>query len=183
MNAEALHGLPVVSIDDGAVVGHIDALFFEPQQRRLAVLELIAAGQRARIPFTAVHHIGSDAVTIPAVGVVQWLNPMSIAPEQVGLFSLGELMKLKVLDEAGTFLGSIRSVAIDPEDGRISQVQAHHGGVLGIGGTTHTIAGEQMHSASTELLVVTLPKESTPDEPSGMGDDPGHEVRHDRRQR
>ncbi len=154
MKAEALQGLPVVSIADSTVVGHVDALFFEPQQRRLAVLELSAAGQRARIPVAAVHHIGADAVTIPVAAAVQWLNPLSIPPAQAGLLSLGELTKLKVLDEAGTFLGSVKSVEIDPEDGRISQVQAHHGGVLGIGGTTHTIAGAQIRSASADLMVV-----------------------------
>lgn len=182
MKVEVLQGLPVVSIADGTVVGHVDALYFEPQQRRLGVLELTAAGQRARIPFAAVHHIGPDAVTIPAVAAVQWLNPTSIPPAQAGLLSLGELMKLRVLDEAGTFLGSIRSVEIDPEDGRISQVQAHHGGVLGIGGTTHTIAGEQIRSASSELMVVALPEKPAPDQSSGAGAEE-HEVGHERGER
>ena len=182
MKAEALQGLPVVSIADSTVVGHVDALFFEPQQRRLAVLELVAAGQRARIPVAAVHHIGPDAVTIPAIAVVQWLNPTSIPPEQAGLLGLGELTKLRVLDEAGTFLGSIKSVEVDPGDGRISQVHVHQGGVLGLGGTTHTIAGEQVRSASRELMVVALPEEPAPD-PSPGGGVAGHHVGHERGER
>ena len=166
MKAEALHGLPVVSIADGAVVGHLDALYFEPRERRVAVLELVAAGQRARIPFAAVHQVGADAVTIPDVAVVQWLNPTSLPAQQAGLLRLEELVKLRVLDEAGTFLGTVSGLDIDPADGRISEVRAHQGGVLGLGGTTHTIPGEQIRSASHELLVVAVPADPSPDVPA-----------------
>ena len=171
MKAETLHGLPVVSIADGTVVGHVDALYFEPPQRRLALLELTAAGQRARIPFATVHHIGSDAVTIPAIAAVEWLNPTSIPPEQAGLLSLSELVKLPVVDEAGTALGKVTGVAIDPEDGSISEVRVHQGGVLGIGGTTHTIAGAKIRSASAELMVVAAADAPPPPAPDTARED------------
>ena len=165
MKAETLHGLPVVSIADGTVVGHVEALYFDPRQRRLALLELTAAGQRARIPFATVHHVGSDAVTIPAVTVVEWLNPTSISPEQVGLLALGELVKLPVVDETGTALGKVTGVAIDPDDGSISEVRVHQGGVLGIGGTTHTLAGAKIRSASADLMVVATEEAPPPAAP------------------
>ena len=171
MKAEALHGLPVVSIADGAVVGHVDALYFEPRERRVAVLELVAAGQRARVPFAAVHHVGADAVTIPDIAIVQWLNPTSIGAERAGLLRLEELAKLRVLDEAGTFLGTVSGVEVDPETGDISEVRAHQGGVLGIGGTTHTIPGEQIRSASAELLVVAVREAAAPDHPPPGADE------------
>jgi len=166
MNVEALLGLAVVSIDESTVVGHVDALFFEPRQRRLALLEIVAAGQRARIPVAAVHHLGTDAVTVPAAGVVQWLNPTSIPAEQAGLLRLEELVKLTVVDEAGTVLGKVSSIALDPEDGTISEVRVHQGGVLGLGGTTHTISGEQIRSASAELMVVAAQAPPAPERPA-----------------
>lgn len=177
MKAEALHGLPVVSIADGTVVGHVDTVFFEPRERRIALLEISAAGQRARIPFATVHHIGADAVTIPDSTVVHWLNPTSIPAEQAGLLRLEAVAKLRVLDEGGTFLGTVSSVEVDPEDGRISAVQSHHGGVLGLGGTTHTIVGEQLRSASADLLVVAVADEPTPDRPPRATDAGGGERR------
>ena len=124
MNAETLKGRAVVSIADSTIVGHVDDLLFDPQHPRLAALHLAAAGQAAVVPFATVHRIGPDAVTIPSADVVHWATPTS---SLAGLLRLGELVKLKVVDEAGTFLGTVKSVALDPEDGAISEVQAHQG--------------------------------------------------------
>jgi len=64
------------------------------------------------------------------------------------------VMKLKVVDEAGTYLGTIAAIEIDGERGAITQMSASKDGMLGIGGTTATIDTGMIGSVGPELVMV-----------------------------
>lgn len=88
------------------------------------------------------------------------------APE--GLVELGKLTGLKVVDTAGSLLGMVKRIEIDPADGRILTLETHQGGLLGIGGTTSIIAAGAVQGIGPEMLTVTgvLPdpsSQATPD--------------------
>jgi sporulation protein YlmC with PRC-barrel domain len=153
MNAGRISGMAVISIASGARLGRVEDLAFDPQQLRVAALRVSADGQHALIPFAHVHTIGSDAVTVPSDDVTQWGTPEGSLTTLPGL---GDLRKLKVVDEAGTLLGTVRDVEIDPQDGRITQVATHAGGVLGIGGTTRTIAVQEIRSVGADVMMVAV---------------------------
>jgi sporulation protein YlmC with PRC-barrel domain len=70
------------------------------------------------------------------------------------LRDLDALGKLKIVDQAGTFLGTLRHVEIDPASGAITQLTAHTGGMLGLGGTTTTIDARSIVTVGPELLTV-----------------------------
>jgi sporulation protein YlmC with PRC-barrel domain len=153
MNAETIKGLAVVSISTGARLGRVEDVVFDPQALRVAALRVSAAGQQALIPFDKVRALGSDAVTVPNDDVTQWDKPEGPLATMMGL---DDLAKCKVVDEAGTLVGTIGAVEIDPQDGRITQLQARQGGVLGIGRTTETIAASEISSIGPDIVVIAV---------------------------
>ena len=160
MKADTLKGMAVVSIEDGAKLGRITDVLFDTRPPHVAALRVAADNQHALIPFGQVHSLGRDAVTVPSRAVAQW----AAARAGERLPNLRDLGKLRVVDEAGTFLGTPRDVEIGPDDGCITQLQVHRGGVLGMGGESHTITAADIISLGDEVLVVRR------DRPSAVAD-------------
>ncbi len=151
MKAEAIKKLAVVSIDNGAKLGNVDDLIFDPKGLRIAGLRISANRQEAVLPFDQIRSVGVDAVTIPSHEMARW----GVADSQfTGLPRLDDFKKLKVVDEAGTFLGTVHDIDITPEDGRIASIEIRRGGVLGIGGETHVINAREITSVGDEVIVV-----------------------------
>jgi sporulation protein YlmC with PRC-barrel domain len=71
------------------------------------------------------------------------------------LVSLDHLTSLKVVDDAGTLVGTISSITIEPTTGHVVDVAVHRGGVFGLGGTTTRITVAEILSVGPELLTVT----------------------------
>ena len=151
MKASAIKGMSVVSIADGTKLGSIDDVVFDTGQLRVAALQVSADRQHALIPFDRVRSIGSDAVMVPSADVPQWAGPPNPAAGQCRLDELG---KMKVVNEGGTLLGTVSGVEIEPQDGQVTELQVHKGGVLGIGGTSHTIAAKDVISSSGDVITV-----------------------------
>lgn len=157
MKAKDLKGIAVVSLADAAKLGRVEDLLFDTTQLQVAALELSESGQRAMIPFAEVRAIGRDAVTIASSQVTQTAsagNPLT------GLHRLEQFTKLKVVDEAGTLLGTISDFEFDPRTGQLSQLEVHRGGVLGLGGTTFHIPRQAIRSVGADMIVVTPPNSS-----------------------
>lgn len=151
MNANAIKGMTVVSIADGDRLGVVDEVLIDTGSRRIGALRITADGHQALIPFDQLRSIGSDAVMVATNQVAQWVG----APNELGaLATLGDLGKSKVVDEAGTFLGVVHDVEVDPQDGRITQLQVHKGGILGMGGETATVTAEDIITIGADLLTV-----------------------------
>src|SRR5947209_20241604 len=136
MKLEDFKTLAVVSIDDGAKLGYVEDLLFDTKDRRVKALRVKEDGVHALVPLSDVRSIGSDAVTVQSRAVAR---SAAAENELASLPGVEQLKKLKVVDEAGTYLGTVREVDVDPSDGRIARIEAHERGVLGIGGTTTTI--------------------------------------------
>ncbi|MGH2600694.1 MAG: MurT ligase domain-containing protein, partial [Dehalococcoidia bacterium] len=154
MKAESIKGMAVVSVADGAKLGRVDDLIFDPAERRMVALRIDADKQHAVIPLEQIKSIGSDAITVPAREVAQWpdaSSPLNTFPR------LGAIERLKVVDEAGTFLGEVANVEVDPATGAITGLAAHKGGILGIGRTEHTLTGDEILSIGDEVMVVRMP--------------------------
>ena len=75
---------------------------------------------------------------------------------------LGDFKKLKVVDESGTFLGTISAVELDPAGGRLDGLSAHKGGLLGLGGTTTTIDVANVRGVGPEVLTIAETGDDVP---------------------
>jgi uncharacterized protein YrrD len=152
MNAAAIKGRAVISIPTGGRLGRVDEVLFDHTSLRLAAFRVTADGQHALIPFTQVKSLGTDAVMVPADDVAQWMTTAAAAAE--GLVSLDALMHYKVVDTAGTFLGTPRAVELEPTDGRLQALAIHKGGLLGLGGETTTVSGSEIASLGADVIGV-----------------------------
>ena len=141
MKTSDIKGMAVVSIDGGVKLGQIEDVLIDPGTFKVAAFRIAADKQKALVPFDQVKSIGTDAVTVQSNDVTQWIKPESESTHLPGLDQIG---KLKVVNEAGTLLGTVHTVEIDAQGGAITQVQTHKGGVLGIGGSTYTIPSKQI---------------------------------------
>ena len=66
--AKTLLNLPIISLSDGRVVGHIRDVIFDPQSARIAGFLVREAGwllDALVVPSDRVRSLGRDAVTVP----------------------------------------------------------------------------------------------------------------------
>lgn len=152
MEAKTLKGMAVVSLQEGTKLGRVEQPLFDVASRRLGALEVSGDAGTFIIPFAQIKHIGSDAITVASNQVTQTPSTGSaLGP----LLALDELEKLKVVDRAGTLLGFINELDLDPESGQVTRLTTHTGGVLGMGGTTTPIDAASILVVGSELLTVT----------------------------
>src|SRR5688500_13152321 len=64
MDAKALNGMAVVSLEEGTKLGAIEQPLFDMATRQLGALEVAGDAGRFVVPFDQIRQIGSDAVTV-----------------------------------------------------------------------------------------------------------------------
>ncbi len=155
MNVDSFKQLPVVSIETGAKLGYLADLLFDTAPLRVAALRVKAEGQAFLVPWDTVKTVGPDAVMVPddaSAHTTSAESSLSALPDSAALRTL------KVVDEGGTFIGTVKELDIDPGSGAVTQLEAHTGGMLGMGGTTTTIAAADIRSIGDEVLLTAVPR-------------------------
>jgi uncharacterized protein YrrD len=151
MQSAEIMGKTVLSTTSGARVGQLAEVLFDPASLVLAALRISAHGQRAIVSFDQVHSIGRDAVMVASDDVAQWITTSTVAE---GLVTVDDLKHHKVVDDAGTLLGTPRVIAVEPQTGRLHHLEVHRGGMLGMGGQTTTVPGSDVTGVGTDVIVV-----------------------------
>ena len=139
MKGKELKGKKVGSIKDGAKLGQVDDVLPDTEELRIAALH-VKGQEEALVPFEKVASAGSDVITVPNSAAAQRPNAQDEAEH---LASLGEVTKLKVIDEEGTFLGVVQSVEVDPQTGAILEMRTQKATAMGLGRESHTIAASE----------------------------------------
>jgi sporulation protein YlmC with PRC-barrel domain len=153
MNATEIKGKAVISVTTAARLGRVEEVLLDPSSLAIAAFRVVAEGQQALIPFDQVQSLGSDAVMVPAADVAQWITTSTAAE---GLISFDALKRYKVVDDAGTLLGTPQALKLDPSDGRLQRLEIHKGGVLGMGGESATVSGSDIASVGADVIVVRV---------------------------
>ncbi len=148
MDVKEIVDKAVVSIAEGAKLGYVRNVFFDPNGRRLTALEIQRDGERIVIPFQQINNFGTDAITVEQSQLVATITQ----PDWV---AYDELKQRKVVDATGTLLGKIERVQIEPASGAIQALTVHEGGILGLGGTTRTVPSDAIRGVGAELITVT----------------------------
>ena len=123
-------GMPVISLEEGQQIGTIRGLVVSPALKKVAALIIEQKGwfrEQKFIPFSKVHNIGDDAVTIDRVSRVEKGS------------SLPEILKLikervhingsRMLTESGASLGTADEYYIDLQTGDIVGLEFSGGSV------------------------------------------------------
>lgn len=159
MDVSKLHDMAIVSIVDGARLGRIKDVLFDTSAGRAVALRAEHGGQTFLVPLDQVKNIGADAVTVENSTVTQAVaknGPYSALP------GIKRLKALKVVNTAGDFLGTPATIEIDPSSGRLQGLTVHKGGILGLGGTTLSIAPEDIRGIGAELITVQAEPSAPP---------------------
>ena len=151
MNGASLKSMAIVSVTEGSRLGRVDDLLIDTAKRQVVALQASDQGRRFIVPFPLVQNIGKDAITVESSQVTQVEGQ---GGQAAGVLRLDEFLKLKVVDDSGTFLGTVSQVSIEPANGQLISLDAHKGGLLGLGGTTTTVAAEQLRAIGAEIVTV-----------------------------
>jgi sporulation protein YlmC with PRC-barrel domain len=151
MNTGKLKGIAVVSLSEGAKLGQVEAPLFDSTSLQLRAFQVKGDGQTFIVPLDLVRSIGTDAVIVESCQATQ--TP-SKGGEFGNLVELSVLKQLKVVDAAGTFLGTLHDLELDPITGRALSIVVHKGGMLGLGGETTTIEKADIRSVGGYLITV-----------------------------
>ena len=152
MNATDLKDMVVVSLQEGTKLGRVAEPLFDLATRQLGAFQIKGDDGTFILPFAAIQHIGVDAITVTSSQVTQTPAPDGVTN---ALLDLRALQKLKIVDQAGTFLGTLSDVEVDPLNGQITMLTAHKGGLLGKGGTTTLLESTAIVMVGPQLLTVT----------------------------
>ncbi len=151
MDAHTLKGMAIVSIQEGTRLGYVEQPLLDLTARRVAALQVRSESGTFIVRFDEVQSVGADAITVASSAATHIPSTGGGADE---LRDLDEVGTLKVVDHAGRFLGTVSHVEIDPANGEITRLEAHKGGMLGMGGTTTPIDTRAIVSVGSELLTV-----------------------------
>jgi sporulation protein YlmC with PRC-barrel domain len=151
MNTDKLKGMAVVSLAEGAKLGQVDAPLFDAATLHLRAFQVTGDGQTFIVPLDQVRTIGTDAVMVESSQATQ----TAVKGGEFGsLVPFSTLKQLKVVDAAGTFVGTLHDLELEPTTGRALRIVVHKGGLFGLGGETTTIEAAAIRSVGGELITV-----------------------------
>jgi sporulation protein YlmC with PRC-barrel domain len=111
-------GHKVVDTSSAATVGKVRAFLVEPTTRRIVALRLRKADTGQVLRWRDITGFGTEAVTIPEVGVIT--DPDAELEALSG--KAHALLKKRVLTTGGNELGTVRDVEFDPESGALTTI-------------------------------------------------------------
>jgi uncharacterized protein YrrD len=117
MSTKLTKGTDVISLADGAELGTIEHIFLDPERKRVVAFSFKSGGKLFGgkainlVDVTDVHAIGPDAVTITDASVVHC--EMAVGDRCNGLLELDDLLKRKVMTDAGEEVGHIAAIHFD----------------------------------------------------------------------
>ena len=156
MKVSRLKDMPVVSMADGAQFGVVKELLFDTSDFRLTALLLRADSGESTLPFGSIHSIGSDAIIVESAGDTAGAKGQAVLDTAR---DLEDLMGLSAVNGEGTLLGKVKDLEIGEQDGRLTKLEVHRGGVLGIGGTSVTVPPSAIRSIGPKLITVDMPSD------------------------
>jgi uncharacterized protein YrrD len=149
MDAAALRGREIVSVQEAHKLGKVREVLFETQPLRVAALKASGDDGEFIIALGHISRFGPDAVMVESPSVREIAREARESER-----TLEELTHLKVVDEDGQGLGTVRSIEFDPENGEVLRLTSGEGGMLGMGGMTATIRAAGIRGVGTDLLTV-----------------------------
>jgi sporulation protein YlmC with PRC-barrel domain len=139
---------------DGVQIGRVTDVLFDTTDLRVAALVLATSGGQSVLPFSSVHRIGADAVTVETASAAQPATPTTAGS---ALRHLSDMMGLTIVNGEGTYLGDVREVLIDEVVGGIIELEAHRGGMLGMGGTSVRVLASDIRGIGPDLVTANMP--------------------------
>ncbi len=125
--------LPIVSLSEGQHIGYVKSLVIDSQSKSLAALVIDPKGffkDQRIIPYAKVVSVGDDAITIDKGAYVE---KSASLPEILNLIKEKlSVIGTRVITQNGKTLGVVEEYFIDPENGKITQIEISGGKIEGL---------------------------------------------------
>ncbi len=157
MTTKLVKGTPVVSLADGARLGTIDHVYFDPE--RLTVVGftfhqgggLFGGGCSGLVDISDVHSFGPDAVMVDDVSVVR--SELAVDATDRHLLDLDSLLNRTVMTVNGTVVGRVTAVQFGDSSHGLTALD-----VVGEGSNDHgSIPASEIQTIGPELIIVADP--------------------------
>jgi len=157
MTTKLVKGTPVVSLADGATLGAIDRVYFDP--KRMAVVGftfhqrggLFGGGASGLVDMSDVHSFGADAVTVSDVSVVR----SELAVEAFGgeYLELETLLKRAVMTQGGTLVGHVAAIQFNDSTHSLTALD-----VIGEGSDKPVrIPASEIETIGADMIIIADP--------------------------
>ena len=150
MNPRSIVGMPVVSVAEAGKLGYVTDLLYGLNPLCIPAVRVHGDDDELIVPFDTVGSIGSDAITVRDQSAASPFTSLS----SDGLIGEKEIHALKIVDESGTFLGTVKSVEIEPSSGRVRRISSERGGVMGVGAEVRTFEADAIRHVGREIVTV-----------------------------
>lgn len=116
--------MPIISIEEGQQIGTVKTIVIDPEKKEIAALIIEQRGwfkDQKVIPYSKVHSVGGDAITIEKYANVEKQTNL---PNIVKLIKdKFELIGSKVVAENGSVLGYVDEFYVDLTNGKITTLE------------------------------------------------------------
>jgi len=144
-------GLPVVTLDGGVTIAHVEDLIVDPSRRQVLALVVQERGfgrPGRAIPFGRIASMGPDAVLVQHVKVSLEVDR---DPVLKGLDNGQKVVGTAVMAETGRKIGTVEDMLIDDHTGEIKSYELLVGG----DGEKHSLPGDGVVNLGRDYLYVT----------------------------
>jgi sporulation protein YlmC with PRC-barrel domain len=155
MDAATLKDREIISVEGATRLGKVSEILFDTQPLRVVALRVHGDDGEFVVRTDRISRFGPDAVMVESPSVREMARPTRESER-----TLDDLTNLKVVDEDGKNLGTVRSIEFNPDNGEVEHVVAGGGGMLGMGGMTATIRASGIRGVGTDLLTVAASGEA-----------------------
>lgn len=139
-----LKGRKLVDTSTADTVGKVDGFLLDPASQSIAALEFKKTDHGSVVAWGDLLAVGADAVTVAGTDVM--VEPdgrlADLATKD------GQVLKKRVLSDAGEDLGSVHDVDLDPETGAVIEL------VVGEKKHRHSVAGSRIRGVGSYAVVV-----------------------------
>lgn len=156
MTTKLVKGMPVVSLADGATLGAIDHVYFDPRQMAVVGFtfhqrsRLFGGGTSGLVDISDVHAFGDDAVTVRDVAVVR--SDLAVTAGHEELIDLEALLKRDVMTESGHRLGRVAAIQFGDASHALVAIEVNGEGA------PQRIAADRIKTVGPELIIIADPE-------------------------
>ena len=157
MATKLVKGTPVVSLANGATLGSIEHVYFDPGQ--MAVIGftirhgggLFGGGTTGLVDMSDVHSFGPDAVTVNDVSVVR--SQLAVETGHGELVELETLLHRTVMTEGGATVGQVAAVQFGDHSHALKALDVVGGGRRERG----RIVADEIQTIGEDVIIVAEP--------------------------
>lgn len=146
--------LPIISLQEGQQIGYVKSLILNASTKALAAIVVDTKGffkDQRIIPYSKVVSVGEDAITIDKESHVEKTSNL---PELLDLVKEKlTIIGTKMVTETGKTLGIADEYYVDPETGKITQIEISGGKIEGFLSGKAWISAEYITTIGHDVII------------------------------